>query len=614
MNGETQRVGELRASQLLHTFGVGAVVDLPNISVVVRGLDDWKKENTGVLRENRLLAAVRGKLGGQVKELRTPPYTPPTKSVYDDWTRVGVPVAAFPRWLRCTRCRRLASADSGLFELLSDPYRPDRVRFVHGCHGQGGKRPSAVPARFVLACEAGHLDDFPWMYFVHYGSVPEAGEGGHTLSFSERGSSGEARNLFVLCGCGQRRAMSEAIGQEYAERNLPACRGRHPHLGTFEGCGGLSRAMSLSATNAWFPLRISAFTLPEADTALDDEIARNWDLLGALAVLPKESALNLVEAMAFWPELERFGRDAVWDTIQARSNGEAEQQAEHDDTDLATPEWRTFTGPDVPDLPEFTTKTVPTPPSAASYLERVLLVPRLRQVSALYGFTRIDAPEFDVVATEDARVAPLSAEAPLWAPCAEQRGEGIFLKFREERIAEWERSAAVIAREALLRDGHDRWREKRGMKPGEWPGARYLLLHSLAHCLIREFSLEAGYSAAGIAERVYARTGEEPMAGILLYTAAPDSEGTLGGLVSLAEEPARLEGLLVQALDAARLCSSDPLCSEHDPTDSARLHGAACHACLFAAETSCEHNNHYLDRALVVETMAGTGKETGFFG
>src|SRR5437868_9698842 len=97
---------------------------------------------------------------------------------------------------------------------------------------------------------------------------------------------------------------------------------------------------------------------------------------------------------------------------------------------------------------------------------------------------------------------------------------------------------------------------------------RYVLLHTFAHAAIRELALECGYSAAGIAERIYARGGERPMAGVLLYTAAPDSEGTLGGLVSLGRRD-RLGPLIGQALDAARLCSSDPLCAEHDPRDRA---------------------------------------------
>ena len=92
------------------------------------------------------------------------------------------------------------------------------------------------------------------------------------------------------------------------------------------------------------------------------------------------------------------------------------------------------------------------------------------------------------------------------------------------------------------------------------------------------------------------------MAGILLYTSAPDSDGTLGGLVSLGE-PENLGRLLLRGLERTSLCSSDPLCAEHDPGADRSLHGAACHACTFVSETSCEFGNRYLDRTFVVPTL-----------
>ena len=124
--------------------------------------------------------------------------------------------------------------------------------------------------------------------------------------------------------------------------------------------------------------------------------------------------------------------------------------------------------------------------------------------------------------------------------------------------------------------------------------------------LIRQVALECGYSSASLRERVYIGTPRTPTAGVLLSTAASDSEGTLGGLVALGH--ARyLKRLLDQAFDDALHCSSDPLCAEHVPIDpSAALHAAACHACLFASETSCETNNRWLDRAVLAD-LTGDG-------
>ncbi|MBL8723024.1 MAG: DUF1998 domain-containing protein, partial [Planctomycetes bacterium] len=206
------------------------------------------------------------------------------------------------------------------------------------------------------------------------------------------------------------------------------------------------------------------------------------------------------------------------------------------------------------------------------------------------------------------RVA-LTRGEPTWVPAAEVRGEGVFLRLREATLQEYLRQTQLKAlREAFLA-AHVRFRRSREIEPAHahFPGLRYVLLHTLSHLLIRQFAIECGYSAASLGERIYSREPDDedgPMAGILLYTAAADSEGTLGGLVALGT-PRALERHLTEALRRAALCSSDPLCAEHPPIADARtLHAGACHACGFASETSCERGNKFLDRNLVVATMA----------
>ncbi|AXK32119.1 DUF1998 domain-containing protein [Streptomyces armeniacus] len=606
------RVGELRPSQLLHTYGVGSVIDLPNLSTMVLGLDHWELERATPLAEDRLLAAVRRRLGSQVSTLRTPPYLLETTDPFGDWSRVGVPVALFPRWLRCSReqCNQLAPASSGLFELEEHFFRPERIRYVHNCFGVGRRRPTAVPARFLLACRDGHMDDFPWQYFVHRGAQPQDD---CTLTLAERGTTGEAANVFVRCSCDNvsARSMVEAMGKR-GEEELPACRGHHPHLGTFARCDQQVRTIALGATNSWFASQLRVFSLPRAEEPLSQAVREHWRSLEPLAAVPAEAAKMLLPTQACWPDLEQFGVDPVWEAIAdeaaaqlpANAASPDDQATEDEEFDLATPEWRAFTAPRRYELPDFTTEHGGVPGTASSWLERVVLVHRLREVSALTGFTRIDAPEW-MPQEEDPAVqaASLTREPPAWVPCAELRGEGVFLAFREDKIAEWEKRTDVVSRERVLNQAHRRWCQARGTDP-QWPGIRYVLLHTFAHALIRQFALECGYGASGIAERIYARSGKEPMAGVLLYTAAPDSEGTLGGLVSLGRK-ARLGPAVTQAVDEARLCSSDPMCAEHEPRVHGRLHGAACHACLFAAETSCERGNHFLDRALLVPTIAG---------
>lgn len=130
-------------------------------------------------------------------------------------------------------------------------------------------------------------------------------------------------------------------------------------------------------------------------------------------------------------------------------------------------------------------------------------------------------------------------------------------------------------------------------------------MHTLSHLLLRQVALECGYSSASIRERVYVGSPAQPTAGLLLSTAASDSEGTLGGLVALADQKF-LGRLLQQALEDAQTCSSDPLCADRLPSSpSDVLHAAACHACLFASETSCESGNRWLHRGVLVNVVEG---------
>ena len=243
-------------------------------------------------------------------------------------------------------------------------------------------------------------------------------------------------------------------------------------------------------------------------------------------------------------------------------------------------------------------------PHIERWISSVVLLERLREVNALLGFTRVEAPEETVDPDERPPMANICADAPTWVPAGRVHGEGIFIRFNEDVLQKWERRDSVRARDDKLILGHKGWRNARRLNPDEgYPGARYVLLHTIAHLLIRELALECGYNAASIRERIYADAeGEQPQAGVLVYTAAADSDGTLGGLVNLGK-PENFGRLFTQALSRARICSSDPLCAEHEPNKDRSLHAAACHACSFVSETSCERGNRYIDRALVVPTL-----------
>ncbi|GER90547.1 hypothetical protein KDW_47090 [Dictyobacter vulcani] len=241
------------------------------------------------------------------------------------------------------------------------------------------------------------------------------------------------------------------------------------------------------------------------------------------------------------------------------------------------------------------------------YIQQVVLVERLREVMALTGFTRIESLNDFAEEKELPKdhIMPLSKRSPEWLPATEVRGEGIFIQFREEAIQAWLNKSAVQEHNETFYEAHKRWRDVRSMVDIEanYPDMRYVLLHSFAHALIRQLTLHCGYAAASIRERIYSQSATEEggaMAGILLYTAASDSEGTLGGLVSQGKDMGYHIGGVI---DDMEYCASDPLCAEHVSLEDNTLHGAACHACMFIPETSCEKGNRYLDRSVLVKTV-----------
>lgn len=589
-------------------YGIGALADLPNLSAIVTGLEDWPAQQGTSITEERLLASVREDLGPQVKDLLAPPPAPdiPMGAPPDDAVHsIGVPVASFPRWLVCPQCRLLAPISSGLFELVPHLFRPEKAHYRHrNCNA---KRVSpAIPIRFLTACSQGHLDDFPWVDYSHRGQPCASPE----LKFLERGSGDEPADLYVSCTqCPAARSMAEAL-----DRTGPyvvGCAGRRLHLRDYdpEGCQERMRVITLGASNTWFPVLRSALTLPREGDRLAQLVEANWALLS--------KAQNAVFVTAFRAAGQinafiQFSDEQVWKAIEARGALGAEQAA-----DLKTPEYEVFTNPgSAPRSTDFRIREAQTPPAIQRWVRRVVLADRLREVRALIGFTRIESQtDLDDPTAAAERRAPISRQPAKWVPATEIRGEGLFVQFQEEEIVSWVNRCADRNNEFYR--AHRQWRILRKIPSPElgYPGLRFVLLHSFAHAMIRQFALECGYSAASLRERIYSKNPDEeggPMAGILIYTAAPDSEGTLGGLVRLGE-PQVLGRHIRCALQAMTLCASDPLCAEHDPPqDGLTLHAAACHACLFSAETSCERGNRYLDRSVLVETVHR--KDLAFFG
>ncbi len=589
--------GQIRRGQVITTYGPGALIDLPRHSAIVGGLDTWPKtRDLEEIVEPRLAGKLQMMTGvADAKALRA---TARCRTIPREPTR-GIGVWRFPEWFVV---QEAAGGDG----------RERSRRLVHrkalDQKGRFDGRP-VVATRFVRACPKGHVDDLDWRRFVH-GAEDMCRR---QLWLDERGTSGDLADLVVRCEWQRSRDLYEASVIEL--NPLGTCRGARPWLGrnANEECSLPSRLLIRTASNAFFSQVVSVLSLPDRRTAVETVVSELWDdlqIVDELAdlVFLKKKPKSRDSAGA----VHRRGSPRSDQTAKTRKVEERPVKQVELEALLAAPEGY---GDDVPVDPNFHARRLPDHSWRQSGLsdgiECVIQLHRLREVLALTGFTRFEAvmPDINGEYETDVERAELALE-PSWFPAVENRGEGVFVQLRATSVKQWLSRPAVIKRLEQLAAGHQQWIDDRKLQR-PFPGGTYVLLHTLSHLLIQCLAMRCGYPASSIRERIYADAAAERF-GILLYTGSPDAEGTLGGLVQQARH---IEEHLAQALRMGALCSNDPICSQHAPGESMEdrwLHGAACHGCTLVAETSCEMRNDYLDRTLVVPTLANS--DAGFFG
>jgi hypothetical protein len=578
----------VRQSQVVTTFGPGSVLDLPNHSVLVGGLDYWTGAGEEV-HEPRLVEKLKRLLDLPALKL----HAPPPDSEDPTAPTTGITAWQFPEWFIT---QDVESAGGPIrSRLLVHRKRLTAGKFFD----QKRQRRTVVPVRFVRACRCGHIGDIDWYHFVHRGATNCTQQ----LWLDERGTSGDIADLSVRCECGAHRRMSDATSAGWTA--LGHCDGSRPWLGPYtrEKCEQPNRLLVRSASNAYFPRVMSVISLPDRDESLEKAIDQVWQYLEIVESaddVRHERKRAVVKAA-----LEGYTDEEVLEAVRARKGaggGAPVKSVKQAELEVLTA-CKKEVGNDTPDG-NFYARSLPRPAWDRPWMqavECVVLVHRLREVVAQVGFTRFEAATPDVGGELDTNVqmAHLAREVT-WLPAVENRGEGVFLGFRRPAVEDWLARPAVQARGKDLEAGFGEWLKDHPHSKRKFFGLPYVLLHSLSHLLITAVSLECGYPASSIRERVYA--GEAGY-GILLYTGSPDAEGTLGGLV---EAGRQIDRHLRAALELGGLCSNDPVCAQHAPANTLErrfLAGAACHGCLLIAETSCEQFNDFLDRALVVPTV-----------
>lgn len=594
--------GQIRRSQLITSFGPGSMMDLPNHSVLISGLDSWSTGGDEII-EPRLV--------DKLKELFDPPlqvlklYNPPPDNDDPTSPQTGITAWQFPEWF----ITQDIDSDPGHGVVRARMLVHRRMLTKGKFIDDNRKKRTVVPVRFVRACRNGHIGDLDWYEFVHGGAT----DCRRPIWIEERGTSGDLAEVWVRCECGRgERSMAQAAE---SPQTLGRCDGKRPWLGPYsaEKCGEPNRLLIRTASNAYFPQLMSVISLPDRNETLREAVETVWDFIGEVEdveLLKYERRKSKVHAV-----LDGFRDEEVFAEIKVRRGQSAESQKSIKQAEMETLiASRDELGDDKPDGTFFARNL----PRAAwdrpwmSGVERIVLVHRLREVMAQVGFTRFEAvsPDIDGELEIGVRRASLAREIT-WLPAIENRGEGVFIQFRKESVDEWVTRKDVIDRGMRLLAGYDAWKEEHSGSKKKFVEAGgllpYVLFHSFSHLLLTSVSLECGYPASSIRERIYSIP--DVGYGVLLYTGTSDAEGTLGGLIQVGRQ---IHNHIRNALEMGELCSNDPVCAQHEPANQHErrfLHGAACHGCLLISETSCEQHNEFLDRALVVPTVDNLGIE-----
>ena len=605
----------IRRGQLISPWGVGSMVNFPgDETLMVCGLDAWENifQNASdgykefEIREERL----ERRLG--VSSFRFPPdYREPGSGIKNP--SLKIPFIRFPRWHYCPKCGAMEQ-----LQIYGSKQKCKGPIYTGGmcCHAIAErKRSYLIPVRFIAICGHGHIEDFPFLEWVHkdnsFGSDC-------ALRLRAGRSSISLSGIEISCRCGARKTMATAFNEKSLV-NVKSCNGLRPWLGEIHentnGWGMELKVVQRGASNVYFPELRSSIYLPKWNKNVKRRIVeileRDWEILIRSRV-NGELNQTIFEAFA-----AKYGVDANELLNAAKERMESEAQ-NHDVQQIDSEEMYrkteydailSGTGGDNQDFYVTNKNSNDYESVIGQYFTSISLIHKLRETRTLVGFSRWLPEAGRSIQTKMSDLA--LSQRINWLPAIIVRGEGVFFDFDSEKLCEWGRQKEVQMRANILISNYNRERINRGQRE-RIINSKFILLHTFAHIIINQFSFECGYGSSSLRERIYcdAEFPENPMNGILIYTASGDSEGSLGGLVRQGKS-GNLENIVNVALDKAQWCSADPICinSNGQGPDSCNL--AACHNCALLPETCCEEGNKLMDRAMIIGTLENS--EIGYF-
>lgn len=593
----------VRATQAVLQYGVGAMIDFPDQTLVMAAPETWEKSRR--IYDDRFAKA----LG--VDYFALP---------------LSVSYSRFPEWYFCPKCRKFQPIQQWIKEyqekavrkvMENDPYMTRKIQCPK-CHQE------LVASRIVTVCENGHLNDFPWIQWVHTKSKRLVC-GNPSLYFKTGASSTEGlEGLNVSCSCGASTTLKGAFDNnafEELDKNNPTkiflCAGHHPYNHTKSLCDCYPKTVQRGASSVYFPVTYSSLVIPPFADKLNARIEKSKAFEKCITVIDDEEPENKLDTIK--NRLPRWANEIALEIGTPASEVEKilktkwleeSEKIEVTSIKYKWQEYQALTGKIVApslSLGDFVREEMDISEYHLPHIKAISLIDKVRVVNALVGFSRITP----AMTQKDKGFVNIKEHSTKWYPACEVRGEGIFIEFNNDEIDDWiVQNSEINDRINILQKNYDK--SFIGESYPRELTAKFIMLHTLSHLLIKQLSFECGYSIASLSERIYCSEQKEgfAMAGIFIYTASGDSEGTLGGLVRQGF-PDAFPTIMRKCIKEAKTCSNDPVCILSKGQGRESLNLAACYACGLLPETSCEERNGFLDRALIVGTYSNP--EIGFW-
>lgn len=592
----------IRIGQLISTFGPGAIVDFTDQSLMTASTEFWKGKTLKNIYDRRL----QDELG--VNFFKMP--------IADDYN--GIPFVRFPEWYFCPVCREFKKLSEWEVEYRKNN-RQEQSSIMKKPRCSKCKNVKLLPASILVVCEKGHIHDFPWIEWVHYKNPvcdnPKLKMSMNTGTLGIEGFKVECTN----CRCKESLAGSFSKDAfKKREKKDPgkdfSCKCTSPWKGRLdknneESCELYPRAVQRNGLNVYYSKILSSILIPPYTSKLAKEIldSKEFDALlsnktkkeanGQLDKFMEDELEDYVKCIS--EEIQNNNIENIREIVKRELNNNKDTVSKGTIDKYREDEYEAITKSNEDKNDEdFKIEVQKIEDYSMEELSKVVLVKKIREISTLVGFSRLNPP--DKYTMDDKDVVSLKHKTSNWYPATEVRGEGIFIEFDQEKINHWADNDIIKKRANKINNIYNKNREEKNMVT-RIISPKFILLHTLAHLIIRELSFECGYATSSIKERIYCNqpSSEKIMSGILLYTADSDAEGSLGGLVQQGKADF-LPNIIKRAVSRAKWCSADPVCimSEGQGRDSLNL--AACHSCVLLPETSCEEFNVLLDRAMIV--------------